>query len=205
MKRLRSIVAVVLVMLLLWGAAWLAARALIVRRELDRADAIVVLAGSATYKERIDLAAKLVKEGRAPNVVLTDDHERASWSNAEERNPPYVELAAQRLRFLGVGADRIDVISAASSGTHYEALRLREYADSKKLRSLLVVTSAYHSRRALRELETVFQDSGVALGIEPVPPGEQTPTPATWWLHPRGWMLVPGEYIKMGYYWLRFK
>lgn len=204
MKRPRLIVALGLVFLLLWAAAWLGARQLIVRSELARADAIAVLAGSATYKERIDFAAQLVKGGRGPRIVLTDDHERGSWSNVEQRNPLYVDLARQRLRSLGIPDSQIDVVSAAGDGTHYEALRLREYAEAEKLRSLLVVTSAYHSRRALRELQTVFNGSQISLGLEPVPPGAQTPNPATWWLHSLGWKLVPGEYIKIGYYWVRF-
>ena len=51
--------------LLLWPfVAWGAARVLVVRAEVERADALVVLSGSAAYRERADEAARLYREGR---------------------------------------------------------------------------------------------------------------------------------------------
>jgi len=41
----------------------------------------------------------------------------------------------------------------------------------------MIVTSAYHSRRALWTFQRVFSDSGVKLGLDPVPTGQQTPGP----------------------------
>jgi uncharacterized SAM-binding protein YcdF (DUF218 family) len=63
-----------------------------------------------------------------------------------------------------------------------------------------VVTSAYHSRRALWTLRRVFEGSGVEVGLVAVEPGEQSPRPGTWWLYPLGWKMVPGEYVKFLYY-----
>lgn len=185
-------------------AAWGAARWLEVRADLPRADALAVLAGSSTYVERARRAAELFREGRAPLVLLTDDGERGGWSAAEERNPFFVERAAEELRRAGVPADRIEVLPRAVSSTHEEALRLREYAGARNLRSVLVVTSAYQSRRALWTMRRVFEGSGVEVGLEAVEPGRQTPRAALWWLHPLGWKLVPGEYIKIIYYRLRY-
>ena len=55
----------------LWLVSWLGARWLIVRAPLDRADAIVVLSGSATLSERVQHAARLYAEKRAPKILLT--------------------------------------------------------------------------------------------------------------------------------------
>lgn len=206
MKRSRLLVSVVVTSVLLWSLlAWGAAHALIVRKELEHADSIVVLAGSATYEERVRHAAQLFKEGRAPRIILTNDNERGPWSDAREENPLYVELAAQELQRLGIPSQQIEAISPLGEGTRSEALRLRDYAEGQNLGSLLVVTSAYHSRRALWILRSVFEGSNIVVGLDPVPPGQQTPLPATWWFHPRGWLMVPTEYAKMVYYWLRFR
>ena len=184
--------------------AWAAAEALVVRSELARADALVVLAGSSTYAERTRRAAELFNAGRAPVVILTNDNVPSGWSAAEERNPLMVERAADELKRRGVPAEKIEVVPGAVSSTYDEAVSLREYAGARGLRSIQVVTSAYQSRRALWTLRRVFRGSGVAIGMDPVAPGEQSPRAATWWLHPLGWQMVPGEYAKMVYYWLKY-
>jgi uncharacterized SAM-binding protein YcdF (DUF218 family) len=189
--------------LVAWAVlSWVAARALVVRDAPARADAVAVLGGSSTYVERARLAARLFAEGRAPKVLLTDDGQRAGWSVAEQRNPRFVELAAAELRRAGVPAERIEVVGQAAD-TFEEAARLREYAEAAGLHSLVVVTSGYHSRRALWTLRRAFDGGGVGVGVEPVEPGEQTPRAAVWWLYPLGWKLVAGEYVKLVYYRLR--
>ncbi|MGB8509116.1 MAG: ElyC/SanA/YdcF family protein, partial [Pyrinomonadaceae bacterium] len=82
---------------------------------------------------------------------------------------------------------------------------LREYAAARGLHSLLVVTSAYHSRRALWTLRRVFEGSDMEIGLAPVASGEQTPRAALWWLTPSGWRLVAGEYAKFIYYLLHYR
>lgn len=192
---------------LAWGAArWLAAGAGAesTRAGAARADAIVVLAGSSTYAERARKAAALFGEGRAPRIVLTNDALKGGWSEAEQRNPLFVERAAAELRRAGVPADRIEIIWRPVGSTREEAARLREYAAERNLRSLAVVTSAYHARRALWTLRQALRGSGVGVEIEAVAPGEQSPAPATWWLHGLGWRMVAGEYLKLVYYRLAY-
>src|SRR5678815_4105056 len=70
----------------LWLVSWLGARWLIVRAPLDRADAIVVLSGSATLSERVQHAAQLYAEKRAGKILLTTDNQQGGWSTAEQRN-----------------------------------------------------------------------------------------------------------------------
>lgn len=191
--------------LALWPLlAWVGAQLLIVKAELSSADAIIVLSGSSTYVERADWAAKLYREGRAPVIVLTDDGLRSGWSTTEERNPYFYELAARELQQRGVPATKIEVISGIGSGTYEESLRSRDYATAHKLKRLLVVTSAYHSRRALWSWRRAFDGSEIEVGIDGPPPGWQTPSPTTWWWHRWGWKAVAGEYVKMIYYWWRY-
>lgn len=185
---------------LLWPVlAWLAALALQVRADLPHADAIVVLAGSSAYVERTHLTAELFKERRAPLVVLTNDNEQGGWSEASQRNPFFVERAIDELVGAGVPRAAIEVIPTPVTSTYEEARVLREYAVTHNLRALLVVTSSYHSRRALWTMRRVFQGSEIELGLEPAYPNAPA-SPALWWLSTRGWKSVAGEYVKLVYY-----
>ena len=193
-----------LVVIALSLVAWLAAEALIVRSDLAHADAMVVLAGSSTYLERTHRAAQLFHEGRAPRIILTNDNLESGWSAEEERNPLFVERATDELKRQGVPKERIEVVPGRVTSTYDEAVHVRQYTGDHGLRSILIVTSGYQSRRALWTLRRVFRGSDVLVGLEPVAPGEQAPVPAVWWGHRLGWELVPGEYAKMIYYWMHY-
>lgn len=181
-----------------------AAQLLVVRSPLSRADAIVVMSGSATFRERAQHAASLFNEGRAPRIVLTNDHLKSSWSQEEQRNPYYYERSRDELRRAGVPDDRIAVIMVPIRSTYDEAVVLKEYSEANHLSSLLIVTSAYHSRRVFWTFRRVFKESGTLIGIDPAEPRIESPAVATWWLHRLGWEMVPKEYLKILVYWLRY-
>lgn len=192
---------VVLLSLAVWCVvAWVAARGLIVGSDMERADALVVLSGSSVYRERARHAAELFREGRAPKIILTSDGQQGGWSQSEQRNPFFVERAHAELRRAGVPPERIEVVPRPVMSTYDEAVALREYATEQGVRSLLVVTSGYHSRRARWSLRRVFAESGVRVGVAPVAAGEETPAHVAWWLQPDGWRMVAGEYVKLVYY-----
>ncbi len=192
-------------LLLSWPfVSWAAAKLLIVRAPLEHAEAIVLLSGSSTLRERALRTSELFREGRAPKIILTNDGFRGSWSNAEQRNPSYYEATVAELTRLGVPRDKIEILPTQVSSTYDEAVLLRQHAQGQNLSAILVVTSPYHSRRALWVFRRVFRDSGKQIGMEPASTGWQTPSPANWWLKRRGWQSVPIEYLKMVYYAIRY-
>ncbi len=204
-NRARRFAVVAVAALAAWPfAAWGAARALVIDCELERADAVVVLAGSSTYRERARHAAEIYAKGRAPLVLLTDDGQRSGWSAEKQTNPLFHERAAEELLKAGVPAGRVRVLPGVVASTHDEALRVREFAEAEGLRSLLVVTAAYQSRRARWTMNRVLGASGVRVGVDAPPPGQESPHASVWWLRGLGWRLVPGEYLKLGYYVLRY-
>ncbi|HEV7797856.1 MAG TPA: YdcF family protein [Pyrinomonadaceae bacterium] len=200
----RRIAVAVITLALLPVFAWASARLLVVRAPVSNADVIVVMSGSATFRERARHAAELYNQGRAPRIVLTNDYLQSSWSEKEQRNPYYYERSRDELRSAGVPDDKIAVIMVPITGTYDEVVLLKKYAQANQLSSLLVVTSAYHSRRALWTFRRVFQGSGKLIGMDPAEPGLETPALATWWLHRLGWEMVPKEYVKMLGYWFRY-
>jgi uncharacterized SAM-binding protein YcdF (DUF218 family) len=185
-----------LLLLVLWLVSFTAAHWLIVTASPDCGDVILLLSGSSSIYERTHLAAKLYFEHRAPKIVLTNDNQMGGWSPSEERNPYYYEITSRELQKLGVPATDIDVIGTPVHSTAEEAAVMRQYCEGKNIHSVVIVTSAYHSRRALKVFRDAFTKAAVTIGIVAVPPGWQTPKPAIWWSSIRGWQLVGGEYVK---------
>ncbi len=199
-KNWRRVFVAFLLLGLLWFISWVGARALIVRAPLDRADAIVVLSGSSALAERTQHAARLYSQNRAPKILLTTDNHQGGWSSAEQRNPYFHEIAVKELISLGVHSQNIEVVRPPVTSTWDEAQLISEYSKTHNLHSILIVTSGYHSRRALRTFRTLLEDTNTEVGLDPVETGIQTPSPATWWMYPRGWQLVFVEYLKLIYY-----
>lgn len=199
-RRFRILSAVILLFLGWIFLAPFLAESLIVEKPLERADAILILGGSATFMERTQKAAELYRKGISNRILLTDDGGEAGWSQAERRNPKFVELARKSLLEHGVPPTAIEILPATVAGTIDEARAFAEKAGAENLRSVLLVTSAYHTRRALWTFKRVSVENNPEIGIESARTGIQTPPPYRWWLSVAGWNLVAGEYVKSAYY-----
>lgn len=205
MTRRFKFIATFLLLFVAWILfAWLLAENLIVEKPLERADAILILSGSSVYLERTQKAAQVYRQGVAPRILLTDDGEHAGWSRAERTNPKFVELAKNNLIAAGVAPENIEILPAPVSGTIDEAEALRGKIEQTGWKSVLIVTSAYHTRRSLWTFEKILKNNDVQIGIVSPPTGEQTPPPFVWWLTKRGWGMVAEEYVKAVYYWLNY-
>ncbi len=194
----------ILILFVVWVvSAPLLAKNLIVEKPLKKADAILVLSGSSVYIERTHKAAELYKQGIAEKVLLTDDGGYGGWSQKEKRNPPFVYLAQQELIAQGVSKDDIEILLPQVTGTIWEARNLKVKVEEEDWKSVVLVTSSYHTKRALNTFSAILEDR-VSLGISASPTGAQTPPPFTWWLSPKGWSVIGGEYVKSAVYWLYY-
>ena len=185
--------------------ARVAATWLVVSAPRPQADALLQLSGSSAYIERARLTAQLFREGRASLVILTNDGEQGSWVEAEQRNLFFYERTRDALINLGVPSSSIVVLPQQVSSTYDEAVLARQYSQDRNLRSLLIVTSAHHSRRALWTFRHIFAGTQTEIGLLSIPEGGSSEVgPTTWWLHYSGWRDVAMEYPKQAYYWLRY-
>ena len=157
------------------------------------------------YAERLGHAARLYREGRARTIVLTDDGLRGRWSRAQQRNPRSIERGRDMLLGSGLPAERVVMLPGRVHSTYDEALAVQTYARAQRLHSLLIVTSPYHARRALWVFNRVLATDGLSVGVDPVPPGDQSPSPGTWWLSRSGWQSVAAEYPKFLYYLIAYR
>lgn len=190
-------------------AAWILAApylaaCLILEKPFERADAIIVLSGSAAYKERTRKAAELYRQGLSQRIFITNDGEQAGWSKADQRNPRFYELEIRELIANGVDPGAISVLPGEVAGTDHEAMQMAAEIDARPIGSLMIVTSPYHTRRALRTFEKILAGRGVEIGIEHAPVNDRTPRPETWWLRVRGWQTVGGEWMKSIVYWVLY-
>ena len=176
------------------------ARFLIVQAEPSHADVVVVLSGSSVYDERIRHGIGVLREGRALSIVLTNDGLRGRWSRRRQANLTSTERAKDAVRDAGIPEQRLIILPQRVTSTYDEAVAIRGFAEKAGIRRILVVTSPYHSRRALWVFRRVLEPAGVEVGIDSPPPGEQSPSPGTWWLSRTGWRSVALEYVKLVYY-----
>jgi uncharacterized SAM-binding protein YcdF (DUF218 family) len=193
------------VALLVWELlAWTAASFLVSQSELASADVLVLLSGASNYRDRAQHAATLWQQRRASRILVTNDGTRGPWSEADQRNLFFYERSVSELQRSGVPAADVDVLPKEVVSTYEEAREVRAYAEANGVNSILVVTSSYHSRRALWTYRRVFSDSKIRIGLSPAG-DEGTAKRVWWWLTISGWETVPLEYVKLGYYWIHYR
>ena len=151
-------------------------------------DAAVVLAGDPDY-ERTLTAARLFREGRVRLVIVTGG-EPGPGDSAES-------LRAVAIR-AGVPPDRIRM-EQVSRSTYGSMVAIRPILEQEGIRSLTVVTSPYHQRRALWTARRTL--AGLDIVSRPAEPSSWKPE--GWWKTRWGRRIVLGEYGKIAWYILR--
>jgi uncharacterized SAM-binding protein YcdF (DUF218 family) len=161
---------------------------LVVDDPLATADAVVVLAGDPGY-ERTTTAASLLRSGRGHLLVLTGGESGPGDSARSLRD---VAVA------LGVPPDRVRM-EEASRSTREEFVALSPILRAEGIRSIIVVTSPYHERRALLTARRAL--AGIKVHIRGAAPSAWTPR--GWWRTGGSRRIVMTEYAKLTYYGLR--
>lgn len=173
------------------------ANLLIVEKPLEKADAIWVLGGSSTYIERDQKAVELYRKGITTKIFIVNDGVMSGWNQKEQRNIPIYELSRRELITQGVPNEAIEILPKLVEGTKDEADLLIETAQSRQIKSVLLVTSAYHSRRTLWTFQKTVIKNNLSVEI-----GLQKSSNKSWLLSPNDLLFVGKEYVKLAYYWL---
>lgn len=154
-------------------------RLLVVSLPMSHADAIVVLGGEPLARPLE--AARLYKEGVAPRVFVTGSGDAGECKRV--------------LMGAGVPAKAI-TLENKSTTTYANATLLKPFLEEAKVRSALIVTSPFHTRRALATFHKVIL--GITFGV--------TDASIGWWGRPEGrgdlnrfvWL----EFLKTAEYWV---
>src|SRR5215469_7113258 len=124
---------------------------LIIEDRLEKSDAIIILSDDNFYADRATRAAELYRQNLAPVIVASGIRLR-----------PYAgisELMTHDLIERGVPKDRILPFPQDADNTREEAFALRALVIEKGWKSVIVVTSNYHTRRARFIVRTIFPSS----------------------------------------------
>ena len=192
-SRVLALVCIPVVALVAWVGPS-AGSVLVVSRPLSSPDLVVSLASHEW--ERLPETARLARQYPKALVALTLPAE------VNEYNCHDCSQRAAYLISQGVDERRIQVLPIPSPGTYGEAEAVRTFAARQPIRQLLVVTSPYHTRRALATFDTVFRGTGVEVGIDPAS-ATSPARPDAWWQSPYDRWYVRYEWAAILYYEVR--
>lgn len=176
---------------------------LIVKHSLKKADLIVCLLGGPV--ERGLEAADLYKKGLAPHIFIGREELPDGFETLSQRGVHFPEpsvLLTRMLEKLGVPGSACLVSDHFAGNTMEEAKVIGDFVREKGFRSLIIVTSPTHTRRAWLTFETVFEKDDVEVMMAP---SRYTEFKADdWWKRRRYAKEVFVEYQKLLYYTFKY-
>ncbi len=148
-------------------------------------DAIVAISGGDTAA-RTNKAIQLYENGWAPLLVF-------SGAAADKAGPSNAEAMKRLAMSAGIPARDI-LIEETSETTKQNAANSTNLFESHGIKSVILVTSAYHQRRAGLEFG---QRAGNAIKIINHPVTTDNQWSPWWWTTPTGWWLALSELFKV--------
>ena len=170
---------------------------LVVQDPLQPATAIAVLSGA--MPDRALEAARVYKQGYASRVWLT--HSIEPGATMAKLSIPYVgeeEYDRQILIREGVPVDSIEVLDPPIVNTADEMQTIGEALKKQRLRTVILVTSAVHTRRTKTLWSKLSKNSGVAL-VHPV--SSDSYDGAHWWRNTHDALDVVREVLGLANAW----
>jgi len=148
------------------------------------ADAIIVVSGGDT-NARTDQGIALYQQGWADTLIFS--------GAAQDKSGPS-NAAAMRTRALEQGVPENAIFVEENSATTEEnAANTKTVLKDNNIKTVILVTSGYHQRRAALE----FEKLGGEIAIRNYPLINDKDWSLFWWLTPRGWWLAGSEVVKV--------
>jgi uncharacterized SAM-binding protein YcdF (DUF218 family) len=152
---------------------------LIVDEKPQPGDAIVILGGGEPG--RAAEAAELFKSGLAPRVVITTEASSEEYQEFLRKGITLVQSHENYVRVLhgmGVPADSIFQLKTPSDDSIEEIRNIREFAQMNSWKSIIIVTSNYHTRRS-RLIARYVLDPDIRFSVTAARTGGLAPD--IWW------------------------
>ncbi len=160
------------------------------------ADVIVVLSGGKDT--RITHALKLFEEGYAPEILLTDEKKRNfRFAHLFPTNEMIAQTMIEELE-MSVPVSTIRSQKGGATSTFDEAYDLLKLSEKKRYGHLILVTDAFHTRRAYHAFQTVFEDTEIK--IEMSAASNEIFNVNNWWTSDQGISAYVLESIKYPVY-----
>jgi uncharacterized SAM-binding protein YcdF (DUF218 family) len=161
-----------------------AAESLVVDEPAEHADALLLLGDDNFYADRATHAVELFRHGVAPVIVASGRRLRPSAGIAELEEHDLIER--------GVPRDKILRFSHDADSTQEEVVALAKFSVEHRFRSVIVVTSNYHTRRARYIFEKEFPKR-IAVSVASAHDGDFDPE--RWWEHRKSQELFMREWV----------
>ncbi len=160
------------------------------------ADAIVVLSGGKGT--RIPHALKLFAEGYASRLLLTDEKKlNIRFAHLFSTNEEIARAMIDELK-LSVPIFTVPSLKGGATSTFDEAYDLRKFSEQEGFKQLILVTDAFHTRRAYHAFQTVF--AGTAIRLEMSAAQNDIYDESNWWTSDKGISAYILESIKYPVY-----
>lgn len=176
---------------------------LVFSQKPEKSDLIVVLLGP--IPDRALQAYDLYKAGYAKKILFANEFQ----FGAEKLKPFSIELEntssilKRTLIKLGTTEDDVVILKDITASTQQEALAVSEYVQQhKEIRSILLVTSSYHSRRTFKIFTKALKRTGREIAVISSPSVYTDFNPNRWWNDRDSAKMVFLEYLKLMNYYL---
>jgi len=183
-----------------------AGRWLIKKDDPVRADGIILLMGS--FPDRVLEVSDLYAQGLSDHVIFVKESMKA-YKILEKKGVKIYSTSEQVsdiLVALGIPAENIHALPGDATSTLMEAMVIREYLKNQtEYDTLLLVSSASHTRRASMIFESVMLKAGIMVHIVSIPSNYTGFNADYWWRNSEDIQMVIIEYLKIADFFLTGK
>ncbi|NTW61389.1 YdcF family protein [Candidatus Saccharibacteria bacterium] len=152
----------------------------------QRVDAVEAISGGDT-DARVNQAINLYKQGWADKLIFS--------GAAEDKTGPSNAAAMKKIA-LNRGVSESDIyLDETSATTKQNAENSGKIFEEHSIKSIILVTSGYHQRRAFLEFSKVLKNIKI---LNHPTANDKDWSSTYWWIAPHGWWLALSEIIKIG-------
>ena len=162
--------------------------------KLEKADAIAVFSGDSGA--RTERAVELLKDGYADYLILSGGKVYDDVTMAELMKKHAIKLGVDESKKL---------IDNEASTTNENAEFTTNIIEENNFKSVIVVTSDYHTRRSKLAMEKALENTlidGEEVMVRVTPSKEEKFT-TKWWTSGNSVLMVISEYLKLMGYWVK--
>ncbi|MFZ5642645.1 MAG: YdcF family protein [Bacillota bacterium] len=176
MRKLTAVIIGAVAVILFTSSLWLSAfgRYLVIDEQPAKSDAIVILGGETV--PRVAKGVELYKDGYGGLIIMSGGGRLTS--RITEADLMRIEAVD-----LGVSPDVV-VLENKSESTYENAVYVKEIVLNRGIKSVIVVTSNYHTRRSRDIFRKVFNNTGVQIATVSAP--DPKFDPGSWWTNSEG-------------------
>ncbi len=170
----------------------------VVNDPVEQADVVLVLGGGTEW--RPFAAAEIYRAGKARRVLVTGTEQSPTVALGAKK--PDEDIVRSVLDKLGVPASAVGSYTDSAGSCRDEAHAIRKWADANHIKTLLIPTDNFNTRRVKWIFERQLSGTGISVMVQAVDP--PTYNLENWWETEDGVVAFIIELVKYTYYRLNY-